>query len=368
MPTPNNNDLVSVMIAGRAHSDWSSYEIDSQLMTPGDAWRVELSPPAGGVPAAVVEGARVEVRVGRDTVLIGNIDDIDEEVAHGRHTLTLSGRDGAGVLLDCSAPIFTSRQVTLAQVVANVVRPLGITKVKIAAKSTYTTEKINVEPGDRAWEVLQNAAEANGLWPWFAPDGTLVIGGPNYSAPPVAALVLRVNGKGNNVESLRRTRSMAGRFSQVTVLGQRHGTAEEEGESRLRGSATDPAVKSYRPTVVVDYDSVSAASALSRARKLLMDSRLKALTITAKVTGHRTSAGVLWTPGQRVQVQSEPHGINGVFFLMGRKFVKGRGNQGSYTQLTLKEDKTWIIDAHGHKKHRRRRDDDGPSEIVNDVE
>ena len=361
--TDLSEDKVSLLIGGRAHSDWITYEIDSHLITPGDAWRVELAPPQDALPDVVVEGAPIELRVGRDTVLVGRVDTIDEETAKDRDTLILTGRDGAGVLLDCSAPIFVAKQATLAQVIANVVKPLGITKIKISAGSTYTNEKINIEPGDRAWNVLSHAAEANGLWPWFAPDGTLIVGGPDYTTKPVATLIMRRNGKGNNVISIKRTRSMAERYSEVTVLGQMHGTAGEPGKNGIKGVAKDPAVTVYRPHVVIDHECESVAMAISRARKLLMDSRLRGFTFTAKVKGHRTSDGVLWTPGQRIHVISEPHNVDAVFFLIGRRFSKGRMG-GSTTTLTLKEDGVWTLDAHAHKRKHRRGKNKGPEDII----
>lgn len=369
MPTANNatpdasEDKVSLLIGGRAHSDWITYEIDSHLITPGDAWRVELSPPKDALPEVVVEGAPIELRVGRDTVLVGRVDTIDEDTAKDRDTLILTGRDGAGVLLDCSAPIFVAKQATLAQVIANVVKPLGIMKIVINAGSTYTNEKINIEPGDRAWNVLSHAAEANGLWPWFAPDGTLIVGGPDYTTKPVATLIMRRNGSGNNLISLKRTRSMAERYSEVTVLGQMHGTASESGKNGIKGVAKDPAVTVYRPHVVIDHECESVAMAISRARKLLMDSRLRGVTFTAKVKGHRTSDGVLWAPGQRIHVISERHNVDAVFFLIGRRFSKGRMG-GSMTTLTLKEDGVWTLDAHAHKRRHRRGKHKGPEDII----
>ncbi|KDW06577.1 hypothetical protein AB85_0277 [Escherichia coli 2-156-04_S3_C1] len=32
MPTQNNDDKISLVIAGRSHSDWSSYRIDSDFL------------------------------------------------------------------------------------------------------------------------------------------------------------------------------------------------------------------------------------------------------------------------------------------------------------------------------------------------
>jgi prophage tail gpP-like protein len=364
VPT-SSNDRVSVLIGGHMHDDWTSYDIDSDLLTPADAWRVELTNPNGKLPSEVITGAPIEVRLDNDIILSGRLGEIDEDVSKGRDNLMLSGRDNASILVDCAAPIFVAKQVTLQQVMANVVNPFGITKIRVDAAATYTSEKINVEPGDTAWHVLQNVAEANGLWPWFDPDGTLVVGGPDYTTPPVASLVMRLDGRGNNVESLRHIRSMEERYSQVTVLGQTHGTSSQDGRNAIKATATDSSVSFFRPQIVVDHECDSAATALSRARKLLMDSRLKSMTLTARVRGHRTSDGVLWKPGQRVHVMSEKHDIDAIFFLMGRRFSKGRGGMGTVTILTLKEDGIWTLDAHPHQRRHRRGKNQTPDEILN---
>lgn len=353
MPNSETQDDVSLLIGGRVHSTWTRYEIDSDLMIPADAWQVGIGLPQGEFPPAVEEGALVEVRIGRDTVLTGRIDDIAHDVTKDSNDLTISGRDGAAVLVDCSSPIFTAKMATLAEIVANVVKPLGITRIRIDADRTATSEKVNVEPGDAAWDTLVHAAEANGLWPWFEPDGTLVVGGPDYTKAPVASLVMKRNGRGNNLLRLGYTRSMAERYSEVTVLGQAHGTRTEAGQNAIRATVRDQGVSLYRPKVVIDHDADNRQTANSRARKIISDSRLKGRTLSAKVKGHRTSDGVLWAPGQRVHIISEPHRIDAVYFLMARKFSGGRG-EGKVTSLTLKEDGVWVLDAHPHKRAKKR--------------
>lgn len=367
MPTPDNK--VQLLIGGKVHEDWESYEVESDLLIPADAWRVTLGLQDGRIPPDVVEGAPAEVRVGGETVMVGRVDDKSHSVSKQSHTLTLSGRDGAAILVDCTAPVFVARLSSLGDIVAKVVRPLGIAKIRIDADATRTREKINVEPGDSAWDVLAHAAEANGLWPWFDPDGTLVIGGPDYSQPEVATLILRKSGKGNNVISLEEHTSVNGRYSEITVLGQTHGTETETGKHALRATAKDSGVSWYRPKVVVDHEADNTAVCRDRARKLLADSRLNGYTLSASVKGHRIVApgqpadGKLWQSGQRVRVFSEPHGIDGVFFLMARKFTGGR-SEGSRTELTLKEDGVWTLDAHPHKRKHRRGKNSGPGEII----
>lgn len=353
---------VSLLIGGMAHADWESYDVDSDLLTPADAWHVTLGATSQPLPANVTEGAPFELRVGGDTVMVGRVDAIDHVVEKRAHHYSLSGRDRAAVLVDCSAPVFVAKLVSLDEITAKIVRALGISKIEILAgadKASRLREKINVEPGDTAWQALSHAAEANGLWPWFDPDGTLVVGGPDYEAEPVATLIMRRDGNGNNAMRLEKRASIQGRYSEVTVLGQCHGTSTEPGKNAVKGVARDEGVSWYRPRIVIDHEAETTAIATDRARKLLADSRLKGFTLLATVAGHRIRAagqpadGKLWQPGQRVRVVSEPHAIDGVYFLMARRFSGGR-SRGTVTSLVLKEDRAWVLDAHPHKrKHRR---------------
>lgn len=349
MPMQNE---VKILIAGKAHREWSSYDIDSNLQTPADAWSVSLGLPDGQFPDAVEPGADVQVMIGSDVVMKGQVDDVTHSVSR-QASLRMSGRDLVAVLLDSSAPVFVAKEITLEEVVAKVVRPLGISKIEIRSDTaTLKHEKINIEPCMSAWDVLERVAGSNGLWPWFEPDGTLVIGGPDYTTEPVAALFLNKDGKNNNIEKLEYDRSIAGRFSEVTVLAQSHGTGGS-GQNAIKGFAKDADMKAYRPHITTDGDVVDQAEADKRALKILSDSRLNAVTLHAMVNGHRTSDGKLWTPGQRIHVKSDVHGIDEVWFLMARRFTGGR-EQPTLTHLTLKEDGIWSVEGYKEKKRKRK--------------
>ena len=84
MPTPNNT--VSLLIAGKTHSQWTDYDIDSDLLTPADDFQVTLGRPVDAKPDAVQPGDTVEVRVGEDTVLSGRIDRVSTTTAKGQNT------------------------------------------------------------------------------------------------------------------------------------------------------------------------------------------------------------------------------------------------------------------------------------------
>ncbi|HBW2145871.1 TPA: phage tail protein [Klebsiella pneumoniae] len=381
-------DKVSVIVGGKVHSDWSAYGIDSDFLIPADAWSMRLGLPAGIFPEGVARGVPVQVRVGPDVVMSGRIDRVSRTVNRDQVSLSVTGRDGAAILVDCASPLLTSRQASLEEVIAQVVRPLGIKNIELHAESSIRNDKITTEPGERAWDILLRACAGRGLWPWFRPDGTLVIGGPDYTTAPVATLVMRRSGEGNNLLSLTDESSMERSFSRLTVLAQGHAhstnnkkelgiidvsrsdsltvsgdtdTTETEldtglpetGQHGLQFVVEDPTVTYYRPQVVVMHDADDLEQVRYRARKMMADARLEGYSLIARVQGHRTSDGVLWEPGQRIHVISEPHGIDAVYFLMGREFTGGRPG-GAVTTLRLKEDGIWIPDAWTKKKKARK--------------
>ncbi|MNO39935.1 phage late control protein GPD [compost metagenome] len=368
MPTPG--DAIRLTIGDQAHDTWDAWSIESDLLTPADAFELELYVrETKRLPAQLKEGVPCTLNLGRDRVLTGQVDDIEHDISRRGVAIRINGRDQAAALVDCSTPFVALREASLSEILDSVVKPLGISRIDINAKSTATRRRVQIEPGQTAWEALLQVAEANGLWPWMTPDGRLVVGGPDYDAAPVDRLILRSNGQGNNVERLSVRRSIAQRYSQLTVLGQ-HGQYDNDGwdtsRSHLKTTIEDQALARrgiFRPRVIVDSASETQDLATGRARKLLADSRLEGFEIRAIVAGHRTSGGRVWEPGQRVQVLSEPHDLNGTYFLMSRTLRLARQG-GAYTELSLREDRAWVLDGNPPRRKRGKGKADADAEFI----
>lgn len=354
MPLPNSSpDTVSLSIGGVAHADWLSYEIDSDLLTPADAWRMSLGG-AQPLPDTVQAGADCVIRIGSDTVMVGVVDEITQQIDKRGHSISLSGRDMAGQLLDCSAPLFNELQVPLLRIVKAICSPLNITAYRIDASPTMARHKISVTPGENGWQVLQNAAEANGLWPWFEPSGTLVLGRPDVPKEANTSLRLsRSSPQWNNVLSASLTRSQHDVYSEVRILGQAAGL---EGSRAMRGvwghASADQTIRP-RLKISTDYESDNPKIAELRAKKELADALLKAQTLKVTVRGHRTEEGALWTPGMRVACALDVLSINAVWLLMART-LRCSHDGGTTTELTLYQDGLWQIDAHPHSRVQRK--------------
>lgn len=349
---------IRLSIGGLFHEAWDGWSVESDLLTPADAFELELhTKNATRLPDVIKEGAPCSLTLDGDRVLTGQIDEFEHDVSRQGINMRINGRDRAAPLVDCSAPFVSMREASLAQILDQVVKPLGTYQVEIRADQAKTRRRIQIEPGQTAWEALLQVAEANGLWPWVEPDGRLIIGGPDYNAPPVGTLILREDGVGNNVQRLSVRRSIANRYSQITVLGQ-HGQYDNDGldtkRSHLRSVIQDETLSRrgiFRPKVVIDSSSENQDMATTRARKLLADSRLEGFEIRAIVKGHRADSGQVWSPGQRVIVRSEPHGLDATYFLMSRTLRLSRG-EGAITELRLREDKMWVLDGNKLKKRK----------------
>lgn len=276
---------MTLLVAGEVHGQWMEYDLASDLMTPADDFVVSLGRPHGNVPDSVQPGADVQVRIGEDTVMTGKIDDVDISTEKGQQTLNIRGRDAAAVLLDCSCPIFDAQEMDLKQIIEKIVKPMGIVKIRIDAEQTNKKQKCksNLVCG---LGMHCNVIAKTMVYGWMEPDGTLVWVALIYSTDPVADLIIRKNGEGNNVVHLDYRRSMAKRYSEVTVLGQNH-----SGKNALKVTVKDEAVKIHRPLIVVEPDVDTEEEARKRGRKLLSDSRLDGLSLIlrSKVIAMKTA-------------------------------------------------------------------------------
>jgi prophage tail gpP-like protein len=349
---------IQLAIGGLAHDTWDGWSIESDLLTPADAFELELhTKNATRLPDVIKEGAPCTLTLDGDRVLTGQIDEFEHDVSRQGISMRINGRDRAAPLVDCSSPFVSMREASLAQILEQVVKPLGAYQVEIRADQAKTRRRVQIEPGQTAWEALLQVAEANGLWPWVEPDGRLIIGGPDYTASPSGLLILRGDGEGNNVQRMSVRRSIANRYSQITVLGQ-HGQYANDGldtqRSHLRSVIQDETLARrgiFRPKVVVDSSSESQDMATTRARKLLADSRLEGFEIRVVVRGHRAGNGKVWNPGMRVIIRSEVHGVDDVYFLMSRTLRLSR-SEGAITELRFREDKMWVLDGNKLKRHK----------------
>ncbi|OOF59286.1 phage baseplate assembly protein [Rodentibacter myodis] len=350
---PYNNDVV-VEIDGRVHNRWKSYDIDSDFLIPADAFRFDLGVPSDSTVLPDFSGAEVKVRINNELVMTGIVDTTQHSIGKMGRSYSLNGRDRASILVDCSAPITNVKGLTVLDAIKKIVAPLGIKQVQLKAENNPTLDKVDIEVGETAWNAAMRCANAAGVHIWFEPNGTLIVGGADYSTPPVATLCCTKDGKRNNFEQADLTFDMSNRFSEVTFLAQSHGKQGTDNKNDLKWVYRAPDMTTYKPKTVVVSDVDNLEALQKWAKKYIADSILEGFTLTIIVPDHKMQDGTLWQPGQRVHIICEEYDIDAIFFLMGRRFTLSR-NGGTQTELRFKEDGVWTPDAYSAKAEKARK-------------
>lgn len=350
---PYENDVV-VEIDGKSHNNWKSYDIDSDFLIPADAFAFDIGVPSDSTVLPDYSGAEVKIRINDTLVMTGIVDTVQHGISKTSRTYRLNGRDKASVLVDCSAPITNVKGLTVLDAVKKIVEPLGIKQVQLKAENNPLLDKVDIDVGETAWNAAMRCANSAGLHLWFDPNGVLIVGGADYSTPPVATLCCMKDGSQNNFEQADLSFDVSNRFSEITFLAQSHGKQGQDNKNDLKWVYNDPEMTTYKPKTVVVSDVDNLEALQKWAKKYIADSILEGFTLTIIVPDHKMQDGTLWQPGQRVHVICEEYDIDAIFFLMGRRFMLSRQG-GTQTELRFKQDGIWTPDAYSAKAEKARK-------------
>lgn len=350
---PYENDVV-VEIDGKSHNSWKNYDIDSDFLIPADAFAFDIGVPSDSTVLPDYSGAEVKVRINDTLVMTGIVDTVQHGISKTNRTYRLNGRDKASVLVDCSAPITNVKGLTVLDAVKKIVEPLGIKQVQLKAENNPLLDKVDIDVGETAWNAAMRCANSAGLHLWFEPNGVLIVGGADYSTPPVATLCCMKNGSQNNFEQADLSFDVSNRFSEITFLAQSHGKQGQDNKNDLKWVYKDSEMTTYKPKTVVVSDVDNLEALQKWAKKYIADSILEGFTLTIIVPDHKMQDGTLWQPGQRVHVICEEYDIDAIFFLMGRRFMLSRQG-GTQTELRFKQDGIWTPDAYSAKAEKARK-------------
>lgn len=350
---PYENDIV-VEIDGKSHNSWKNYDIDSDFLIPADAFAFDIGVPSDSTILPDYSGAEVKVRINDTLVMTGIVDTVQHGISKTNRTYRLNGRDKASVLVDCSAPITNVKGLTVLDAVKKIVEPLGIKQVQLKAENNPLLDKVDIDVGETAWNAAMRCANSAGLHLWFEPNGVLIVGGADYSTPPVATLCCMKDGSQNNFERADLSFDVSNRFSEITFLAQSHGKQGQDNKNDLKWVYKDSEMTTYKPKTVVVSDVDNLEALQKWAKKYIADSILEGFTLTIIVPDHKMQDGTLWQPGQRVHVICEEYDIDAIFFLMGRRFMLSRQG-GTQTELRFKQDGIWTPDAYSAKAEKARK-------------
>lgn len=339
----NTEDKIALHIDGVVCSTWDDLSLDSDIGVPADAFSFSWFDAEQDVlPDYVKAGSSCTVSCNGETVLTGILDRIGQRVGRTGLNTNLSGRDLAGQLIDCSAPIDAAANLSLSELIKRYVTggdlaSLGITIGKV--QNDWLKGKTGVDVGESIWDVLSAAAQASGQYVWLSADGALMIGNPfDVAQPSVKPSFYLYNDERceqNNVLDADYQYDVSNAFSTMEIVGQN----DKGGNFKAKATSDRLALRRHR--IISDSRSDTQAEAEKFAAKAMADAWLAARDLTLPVSGW-TYQGQPWSTGWQVSFDSNvlPR-ATGDWVIYGRTMQLSRAN-GKTTELRLKRTDDWM--------------------------
>lgn len=265
---------------------------------------------AGGAPTRIALGARLQLRYADELLFDGYVDSVDDDGDAESRRLEVASRGRPADLVDCSAPLGARLQQTVLDVARAYGTPFGLAaRADVDVGAAF--RRVVPTPGEKVYDVLERLARERGLLITSAADGTVVFTRAGADATP--PVVLRRPG---GVLRARWRFDMSERYSTYLCRAQRAGDEQTWGAAlRVSGAIDDDLVPRHRPLIVTGVHGGPEAAR----QRLTWEAATRAgrsVVGTVVVRGVLSAAGVPWAPNQRVAVEDQVSGVQGLLLVV----------------------------------------------------
>ncbi len=303
-------EIVTLKIGGQAFSAWEEVLITRSMGDLSAAFALTLydAPAIAARTSVITEQAACELWIGKQLLITGYINVVEQTLTETSHSLRVTGRDKAGDLIDCSAVHRTGqwKGQALEAIARDLASPFGL-KVRVEASTGPAFALFALEHGETAADALTRLTRMRGLMLRVTPEADIVIYDPSAARQRLAPVVL-----GRDLTSLRTTSSSAERFSDYIVKGQHRGGNDVSADDAAgaRGQAGDATIQRYRPKIIISDEQSTRAGCQLRAEWEATTRFGNAVSATATVMGWRDAAGRLIEPNLILPLAADYLGLN----------------------------------------------------------
>lgn len=307
---PAQDEDVALVIDGTEWRGWTAVTVERYIDAVAGSFRLELTTRWPGIsePRPIGPGMAAQLTIGGETVITGRIRDVNPAYDHQSCGVAVTGADRTQCLVDYSALPQQYNGLGLAELVARIATPFGIT-VAVAAPMGAPIARFVVEDGETAFDAIERACRSRGVLPLTDAAGQLVL---SRAGATVATAAVR-GGWGGNVEAAQGQFTDRDRAHEYIVKAQRPRRDEDESESdaaHIVGTAIDDGIAGYAPLIIVASDPLDLAGAQARAEWERAVRRGRARHVTVTLTGWRDADGGLWRVNTRVPYHDDILGID----------------------------------------------------------
>lgn len=332
VPIEVRGDEIELLVEGRSFSGWEEMSVARALNAVAARFSLVVS---DRDPFPVRPGQECTVRVAGSVLVTGYVDALEFKGGPRGRSLSVSGRDKTGDLVDCSELSDPGEwsDIGLDELAQLIAAPFGIDVRSVFTDTPEPFFLFRRQPGETAWSAIERACRLRGVLAFSSGDGALLLDRPASSPGAVTLL----EGEGGNVEEWTVTVDQTDRFQTYLVRGQTNGSDEYSGEfaAEIEGQASDPKIQRFRPLLVLAEGALTFEDAADRAAWEASTRAARAARLEVLVQGWRQTpfTGPVWAINTLVPVRIPSAAISADLLLDTVTFT--RTTAGSSTRLGL---------------------------------
>jgi prophage tail gpP-like protein len=328
-----SDEIVAVKINGKKFTGWESVSINKSMDNVCGSFDIGLI--SSTTTKGILPGQKVVIEIDDEPIINGYIDKRARKIDENSKSMTISGRDRTGDLVDCSAIKSSGswKSIGLLQLCTDVCKPFGI---KCFAGSGADLGKpfksVTIQDGETAFALIERLCRQRSLIPLANSSGDLVLEVPS-TTPADDSL-----SAGFNIKTISEEIDYANRFSSYTVKAQNSGGGNpwlKSTSTGIKGAAKDAVITRYRPLIIQAETKHDNGTAKDRAAWEAVVRFGRSLNLTVDVKGWKQSSGVLWKRNTLIDILHEELEIDGTFIAIGVNY-KLDDNSGKTSTLTLR--------------------------------
>jgi len=314
-----SDDVVSLLVNGRLYLGWTSVQITKTMeaiagsfsISATDRWSIDEE------PWPIKPGDECVLKIGDDSVITGFVDSTNPSIESQRRSLSISGRDKAGDLVDCSDDVRPGefKNLTALQIAQALAKSFEISvsaDVDVGAPFSVFA----IQPGETAFDAIARACQKRSLLPVSASDGSVKLLRTSVDRADDSLI------EGQNILRATANHSMNNRFSDYTIKSQAANVSGWSGKdaAQMKAISKDTEVPRFRPRTVIESGDNKVSELQKRADWEAASRAGQSTTANISVQGWRQSTERLWTVNELIFLRSQAIQIEQDMLIKGVNF------------------------------------------------
>jgi prophage tail gpP-like protein len=300
-------------------------------------------------PIKAQDEARIFVE--DDLLISGTIESLGISFDSSSHSVSVSGRDKTGDLIDSSIIQKTYTVKSFKRLIEIVLKDNGYNDIKVINQVpdiknlTSVSSKagsLKTEKGDTIFSFIDRYAQKLQVLINTDSDGNLIITREGVEGVG-GALISTKGNPNNNILNANIQITTNERFRFIEVFAQEDNNNFGINTVLQKGAAEDEVVRNPR-RIRIDYGDTASSNFLRDLAKWNINvKRAKGQRYNCRVQGYFNADGEIWRPNTLVEVNDDKCQLNGRFLIQGVTYSKSL--QGSFTDLSIVNQGAFTLDT-----------------------